>query len=71
MDTLSHRKNSGENATERDTDQKPAEEAMPGELISAGSQHLHRKLGGKEIQLSAVPSELVCLITIALSTDMC
>lgn len=31
-----------------------AENALPGELISAGSQHLHRKLGGKEIQLLAV-----------------
>lgn len=30
------------------------ESAMPGELISAGSQHLHRRLGGKEIQLLAV-----------------
>ncbi|KAL2782539.1 amino acid permease/ SLC12A domain-containing protein [Aspergillus keveii] len=27
---------------------------MSGELISAGSQHLHRRLGGKEIQLFAV-----------------
>ncbi|GES60070.1 general amino acid permease [Aspergillus terreus] len=35
-------------------DQKMGEEAMPAELISAGSQHLHRKLGGKEIQLFAV-----------------
>lgn len=35
-------------------DQKPAETALPGELISAGSQQLHRKLGGKEIQLFAV-----------------
>lgn len=30
------------------------ENALPGELISAGSQHLHRRLGGKEIQLLAV-----------------
>jgi hypothetical protein len=30
------------------------ETALPGELISAGSQHLHRRLGGKEIQLLAV-----------------
>lgn len=29
-------------------------DSMPGELISAGSEHLHRKLGGKEIQLLAV-----------------
>lgn len=31
-----------------------SEKAMPAELISAGSQHLHRSLGGKEIQLLAV-----------------
>lgn len=31
-----------------------AENALHGELISAGSQHLHRRLGGKEIQLLAV-----------------
>jgi amino acid transporter len=30
------------------------ETALPSELISAGSQHLHRRLGGKEIQLFAV-----------------
>lgn len=30
------------------------ENALPGELISAGSQHLHRKIGGKELQLFAV-----------------
>lgn len=34
--------------------EKHEEEAMPAELISAGSEHLHRKLGGKEIQLFAV-----------------
>ena len=39
---------------ESKADQKPAETALPGELISAGSQQLHRKLGGKEIQLFAV-----------------
>ncbi|KAL2823575.1 amino acid permease/ SLC12A domain-containing protein [Aspergillus cavernicola] len=54
MDTLSHRKNSEENTPEPDPDQKSSEAALPGELISAGSQHLHRKLGGKEIQLFAV-----------------
>lgn len=27
---------------------------LPSELISAGSAHLHRRLGGKEIQLFAV-----------------
>lgn len=31
-----------------------SETALPAELISAGSQNLHRKLGGKEIQLFAV-----------------
>lgn len=31
-----------------------SESALPAELISAGSQHLHRKLGGKEVQLFAV-----------------
>ncbi|RJE22665.1 Amino acid permease [Aspergillus sclerotialis] len=31
-----------------------SEAALPAELISAGSQDLHRKLGGKEIQLFAV-----------------
>lgn len=39
---------------EPDPDGKASEEAMPAELISAGSQQLHRKLGGKEIQLFAV-----------------
>lgn len=40
--------------TDQKSDQKPGETALPGELISAGSQQLHRKLGGKEIQLFAV-----------------
>ena len=31
-----------------------SEEGLTSELISAGSEHLHRKLGGKEIQLLAV-----------------
>lgn len=31
-----------------------SEEALSSELISAGSENLHRKLGGKEIQLLAV-----------------
>lgn len=31
-----------------------SEAALPTELISAGSQDLHRKLGGKEVQLFAV-----------------
>ncbi|KAL2832779.1 amino acid permease/ SLC12A domain-containing protein [Aspergillus pseudoustus] len=53
MDNLSQRKKSDDNIR-GDADQKGPEAAMPGELISAGSQHLHRKLGGKEIQLFAV-----------------
>jgi amino acid transporter len=31
-----------------------SEEALTSELISAGSEHLQRQLGGKEIQLLAV-----------------
>lgn len=44
----------------KDSDQIPhekhrdSEEALTSELISAGSEHLHRKLGGKEIQMLAV-----------------
>ena len=40
----------------RDSNEKAGSEtALPSELIiSAGSQHLHRKLGGKEVQLLAV-----------------
>jgi amino acid transporter len=37
-----------------DEKQHSKEDAMPAELISAGSQNLHRRLGGKEIQLFAV-----------------
>lgn len=37
-----------------EVDLKDSENALDGELISAGSQHLHRRLGGKEIQLLAV-----------------
>lgn len=33
---------------------KEGEAGLSSELISAGSQELHRKLGGKEIQLFAV-----------------
>ncbi|KAL3444675.1 amino acid permease/ SLC12A domain-containing protein [Aspergillus insuetus] len=56
MDSLSQRKKSTDNppGDAADADHKGPEAAMPGELISAGSQHLHRKLGGKEIQLFAV-----------------
>jgi hypothetical protein len=36
-------------------DEKHASQTdLPAELISAGSDHLHRRLGGKEIQLFAV-----------------
>jgi amino acid transporter len=43
------------NGPDPDSDLKqPSETALPAELISAGSQHLHRKLRGKEIQLFAV-----------------
>lgn len=31
-----------------------SDDALPSELISAGSQDLHRKLGGKEVQLFAI-----------------
>jgi amino acid transporter len=31
-----------------------SEEALTSELISAGSEHLQRQLGGKEIQLLAI-----------------
>ncbi|KAL2371234.1 general amino acid permease [Blastomyces gilchristii SLH14081] len=37
-----------------DIDEKHGGDTLPGELISAGSQHLHRKIGGKELQLFAV-----------------
>ncbi|KAI9370277.1 amino acid permease/ SLC12A domain-containing protein [Aspergillus egyptiacus] len=53
MDTINQRKPTDDAAPGADFDQKP-EPALSGELISAGSQHLHRKLGGKEIQLFAV-----------------
>lgn len=43
-----------EPSPETDIDQKHEEAALSGELISAGSQQLQRKLGGKEIQLFAV-----------------
>lgn len=39
----------------RSLDEKhDSEEGMTSELISAGSEHLHRRLGGKEIQMLAV-----------------
>lgn len=37
-----------------DLKKNDSETALPSELITAGSQQLHRKLGGKEIQLFAV-----------------
>ncbi|KAL5355811.1 amino acid permease/ SLC12A domain-containing protein [Aspergillus floccosus] len=50
----SSKKRKASTGADTEPDQKMGEEAMPAELISAGSQHLHRKLGGKEIQLFAV-----------------
>jgi amino acid transporter len=32
----------------------PSHDVREGELVSAGSQHLHRKLRGREVQLFAV-----------------
>ena len=37
-----------------DEQRKSLEEALPSELVSAGSQHLQRRLGGKEVQLIAL-----------------
>lgn len=37
-----------------DEPRKSLEEALPSELVSAGSQHLQRRLGGKEVQLIAL-----------------
>lgn len=39
-----------------DSDEKrnSLEAALPSELVSAGSQHLQRRLGGKEVQLIAI-----------------
>lgn len=34
--------------------EKHVEDAMPAELISAGSEHLQRRVGGKEVQLFAI-----------------
>ena len=34
--------------------EKHVENAMPAELISAGSEHLQRRVGGKEVQLFAI-----------------
>jgi amino acid transporter len=68
MDTLSQRKKSTDNPPgDADADHKGPEAAMSGELISAGSQHLHRKLGGKEIQLFAVGGAIgTCMLSIHL-----
>ncbi|KAL4952487.1 amino acid permease-domain-containing protein [Aspergillus filifer] len=43
-----------ERAIESQQSRKSPDTFEAGELISAGSQHLHRRLGGKEIQLFAV-----------------
>lgn len=55
----SSKKRKASTGADTEPDQKMGEEAMPAELISAGSQHLHRKLGGKEIQLFAVGGAIV------------
>lgn len=59
---FTHRKKSDHSSINRPASELDAkvdakvdtENALPGELISAGSQHLHRRLGGKEIQLLAI-----------------
>jgi amino acid permease len=65
MDTLSQRKKSADDPPgDAGADHKGPEAAMSGELISAGSQHLHRRLGGKEIQLFAVGGAIgTCMFT--------
>ena len=35
-------------------EEKHVENAMAAELISAGLEHLHRRVGGKEVQLFAI-----------------
>jgi hypothetical protein len=69
MDTLSQRKKSTDNppGDAADADHKGPEAAMSGELISAGSQHLHRRLGGKEIQLFAVGGAIGTCMLISIS----
>ncbi|KAL4963138.1 amino acid permease/ SLC12A domain-containing protein [Aspergillus stella-maris] len=56
MEASSQTQHERESATESQSNRKTADTAVveTGALISAGSQHLHRKLGGKEIQLFAV-----------------
>lgn len=55
-ETVKDRRPSDPPGRDVDSDNKDAssEAALPAELISAGSQQLHRRLGGKEIQLFAV-----------------
>lgn len=56
-ETLHHRKSPRHSIKSPGSDidvKADSENALPAELISAGSQHLHRRLGGKEIQLLAV-----------------
>jgi yeast amino acid transporter len=49
-----------------DLDEKRASQtSLPDELISAGSAHLHRRLGGKEIQLFAVGGAIgTCMVSL-------
>lgn len=49
-----HSKDDATKPPDTDIDEKNVESALSGELVSAGSQQLQRKLGGKEIQLFAV-----------------
>lgn len=46
--------NRSDQAVDMERKSHGSETAVPAELISAGSQHLQRRLGGKEIQLFAV-----------------
>ena len=49
------RKDGADQSThEHELDEKGLESGVPNGLISAGSQDLHRRVGGKEIQLIAV-----------------
>jgi amino acid transporter len=55
MDSHTHSKDDATKPLpDTDIDEKHVESALSGELVSAGSQQLQRKLGGKEIQLFAV-----------------
>ena len=56
-ESMEDRKNPSEPTKSLDAEieeKRSVDSALPAGLISAGSQHLHRRLGGKEIQLFAV-----------------